>query len=165
MKKVLILLSTVFMAGCFVCNKNGVKEKIEEPVEEKVVVEETTAPKYKYPSYHAVPDTANFAFDSKDPILNDGKIDEIVEDWKESPDKIIYVEGHTDNVGPEEYNNKLSFERAKAVANTLIEKGVSEDQIRIQGAGFTKPLVSNDTKEGRAQNRRVDVVLKTDTEK
>ena len=147
------------MAGCFVCNKNGVKEKIEEPVEEKVVVEETTAPQYTYPSYHAVPDTANFAFNSKDPVLNDGKIDEIVKDWKESPNKIIYVEGHTDNVGPEWYNNKLSLERARAVAELLKKKGVPEEKIRISGAGFSKPIASNDTKEGRAKNRRVDVIL------
>ena len=159
MKKVLILLSTIFMAGCFVCNKSGVKEKIEEPVEEKVVVAEVSEPAKKYPSYHAVPDTANFAFDSKDPVLNDDKEDEIVGDWQESPNKIIYIEGHTDNFGPEWYNNKLSLERAKAVANALIEKGVPEEKIRVTGAGFSKPIASNETEEGRAQNRRVDVNL------
>lgn len=161
MKKVLILLSTVFMAGCFVCNRNGVQEKIEEPVEEKVVIveEEVSEPVKKYPSRHAVPEAANFAFDSKDPVWSDSKIYEIFEDWKESPNKIIYVEGHTDNVGPEWYNQKLSLERARAVAALLKEKGIPEENIRVKGAGFSKPIASNETEEGRARNRRVDVTL------
>ena len=159
MKKVLILLSTVFMAGCFVCNKNATpKEIVEEQVEEIVIVE-TVEPQNNVSLYRAISGTDNFEFDSKEPIPNSGKIDEIMEDLKTSPNSIVYVEGHTDNVGPEEYNNKLSFERAKAVANTLIEKGVPEENIRVKGAGFSKPIASNETEEGRAQNRRVDIVL------
>ena len=162
MKKVLILLSTVFMAGCIICDKGrSATQKIEEPVEEKVVVEEVISeePAKKYPSYHAVPEAANFAFDSKDPVANDSRIDEIVADWKESPNKIIYVEGHTDNVGPEWYNLKLSLARARSVAAILKEKGIPEENIRVKGAGFSKPIASNETEEGRAQNRRVDVTL------
>ena len=168
MKKVFILLSSVFMAGCFVCNKGADKVKIEEPVEEVVVAEEAPvapapAPKKQEPSSYSVPEAANFAFDSKTPVMNEGKIDEIIADWKKSPDQIIYVEGHTDNIGPEWYNNKLSLERARAIANALKEKGVPEEKIRVSGAGFSKPIASNETREGRAKNRRVDVVLKQET--
>ena len=146
------------MAGCFICHKDAPKENTKVQTEE-VVVEKTALPAKKVYSYRSIPGTDNFAFDSKEPIPNDGKLDELMEDLKKSPNSVVYVEGHTDNMGSEEYNNKLSLERARAVKNALIEKGVSEEQIRVKGAGFKKPIASNETKEGRAQNRRVDVVL------
>ena len=79
---------------------------------------------------------------------------------KENPNISVKVEGHTDNVGSKTYNQGLSERRAKSVANYLKEKGVSEDQISTQGFGFSKPVASNDTPEGRAKNRRTELKFK-----
>jgi len=69
------------------------------------------------------------------------------------------VEGHTDNSGKPAYNMKLSQSRAKGVMDFLIAQGVSPDRITSVGFGETRPIADNKTKEGRALNRRVDVVM------
>ena len=76
---------------------------------------------------------------------------------KETPNVTVKVEGHTDNIGSQEYNQKLSERRAKSVANYLIEKGVSSDRVTTEGFGFSKPVASNKTAEGRAKNRRTEM--------
>lgn len=76
---------------------------------------------------------------------------------RENPDMHIEVTGHTDNIGPEEFNQRLSELRARAVKTYFINNGISADRITTQGFGETKPLVSNDDdKEGRQYNRRVE---------
>jgi outer membrane protein OmpA-like peptidoglycan-associated protein len=72
------------------------------------------------------------------------------------------VEGHTDSVGSDDYNMQLSQRRAEAVRNYFIEQGVSQDAIVAHGLGKTQPVASNDTPEGRQQNRRVELVLSGD---
>ena len=69
------------------------------------------------------------------------------------------TEGHTDSTGPEEYNLGLSQRRAGAVQDYLISQGISEDRLTMEGKGETEPLVSNDTREGRAQNRRIEFIV------
>jgi len=167
MKKVLILLSSIFMAGCFICHKDLPEEEIEDNLPKEVIedhVEEIILVEWQLEdgviSRYTTEEAANFAFDSREPLLNEKKIFSIMEDLKAVLDAVIYVEGHTDNVGSAAYNNKLSLERARAVKNILLEKGVSADKIHVQGAGFSKPIASNDTKEGRAKNRRVDITVK-----
>lgn len=71
----------------------------------------------------------------------------------------IIIEGHTDNTGTEEYNQKLSEARAKSVMNFLIEQGVGRDRLTAVGHSFRKPIADNDTPEGRSKNRRVDLVI------
>jgi outer membrane protein OmpA-like peptidoglycan-associated protein len=71
----------------------------------------------------------------------------------------VAVEGHTDNVGTVAYNNNLSTRRASNVKDFLITQGVAADRLSSQGFGFTKPVASNATKEGRQKNRRVDLVV------
>lgn len=73
------------------------------------------------------------------------------------PDAKVTVVGHTDNVGTEEYNLDLSERRAAAVDTFLEGKGVPVDQMIPSGAGMSQPVASNDTAEGRAQNRRVEI--------
>lgn len=73
--------------------------------------------------------------------------------------KQVQIVGHTDSVGTEEYNQELSENRAASVANYLIEQGVSSDQITQWGEGELNPAASNDTSEGRAQNRRVVITI------
>jgi outer membrane protein OmpA-like peptidoglycan-associated protein len=74
----------------------------------------------------------------------------------------IEISGHTDNVGKEDYNQKLSENRAKAVVDFLVSKGVGSDRLTFKGYGKTQPIVSNDTPEGRAQNRRTEFKITDD---
>lgn len=76
------------------------------------------------------------------------------------PDTTIIVTGHTDNVGSAAYNQNLSERRAQAVAGELIANGVPSRRIVARGAGFSQPVASNATAEGRAQNRRVEIVIR-----
>jgi outer membrane protein len=73
------------------------------------------------------------------------------------------VVGHTDSVGPEAYNQKLSERRAQTVADFLESKGIAQDRLQVSGRGESDPIASNDTPEGRAQNRRV-TLSRTDCE-
>jgi len=69
------------------------------------------------------------------------------------------VEGHTDSVGSDEYNMQLSQRRAQAVRDYLVQQGIPDGSIASRGLGKTAPVASNDTPEGRQQNRRVELVL------
>jgi outer membrane protein OmpA-like peptidoglycan-associated protein len=78
---------------------------------------------------------------------------------KENGFPAIIITGHTDSVGGDEYNQKLSERRADAVMKYLVDKGVPADKMSTKGYGKTKPIASNATPEGRAQNRRVEIHL------
>jgi outer membrane protein OmpA-like peptidoglycan-associated protein len=69
----------------------------------------------------------------------------------------ITIEGHTDNSGTNDYNLKLSMRRAETVKKIIVASGYPEINIRINGLGSSRPIGSNDTKEGRQRNRRVEV--------
>ncbi|MBL3520609.1 OmpA family protein [Aliarcobacter lanthieri] len=69
------------------------------------------------------------------------------------------IEGHTDSVGRDAYNQKLSERRAASVVKALVEAGVEKDRIKAVGYGESRPVASNDTAEGRAENRRVQAVM------
>ena len=75
---------------------------------------------------------------------------------KEKSTMTVELAGHTDSTGPEQYNLWLSEWRAKAVAKYIVDKGIGADRISIVFFGETKPIVSNDKKEGRDKNRRVE---------
>ena len=72
----------------------------------------------------------------------------------------IIIEGHTDDVGSAEFNQKLSEQRAHAVMKYLIERGVAANRLKSVGYGLTKPVADNKTEDGRARNRRVELVIK-----
>lgn len=78
--------------------------------------------------------------------------------------KSISIVGHTDSVGSDEYNQKLSEERAQAVADYLVDQGINADLISVSGEGEASPVASNDTTEGRSQNRRADVSVTIEVE-
>ena len=79
---------------------------------------------------------------------------------KSTPDADVAILGHTDNVGTEKANQSVSEKRAKAVADHLKAQGVEEKQLKdVLGMSFSQPIASNDTEEGRAQNRRVEVYM------
>jgi len=99
----------------------------------------------------------NFAFDS-DKIKPEymDKIKVVSDFMAEHPDYSVLLEGHTDSVGAEAYNQGLSERRAAAVANALMSLGVDGSKISTTGYGETQPIADNSTAEGRAENRRVD---------
>jgi OmpA-OmpF porin, OOP family len=74
----------------------------------------------------------------------------------QNPTFVIEISGHTDNVGSDDVNNRLSQERADAVKNYLLSKNIKTERIVSKGYGKTKPIATNDTQEGQGRNRRVD---------
>jgi OmpA-OmpF porin, OOP family len=98
-------------------------------------------------------------------ILSDSfeLLNEVAQVLKDSPNIHVRVEGHTDNIGSEEHNMTLSQHRAESVTEYLIEHGVDASRLVSQGYGFSRPIASNATRMGRAQNRRVEFhILKAD---
>lgn len=86
-------------------------------------------------------------------------LEEVVDLLQTEPDKKIRVEGHTDSRGDSEANLLLSAQRAQAVLEALVSLGVASDRITASGMGEDFPIASNEDEDGRAQNRRVDVIL------
>jgi len=86
-------------------------------------------------------------------------LEEVVDLLQTEPDKKIRVEGHTDSSGDSETNLELSEQRAQAVRQALINLGVDADRVTALGMGEDFPIASNEDEAGRAQNRRVDVIL------
>ena len=101
-------------------------------------------------------------FDFNSTSLSDAakaSLAEFAEVLKATADADVAILGHTDNVGSEKANQSVSEKRAKAVANFLVEQGV-ESQIKdVFGMSYNQPIASNDTEEGKAQNRRVEVYM------
>lgn len=85
------------------------------------------------------------------PMLN-----EAVLIMKKNPDLNVEIDGHTDSTGTAAYNMTLSEKRAEAIKDFLVIRGIDPKRLTTKGFGFTKPAASNDTKEGRAKNRRVE---------
>jgi outer membrane protein OmpA-like peptidoglycan-associated protein len=84
---------------------------------------------------------------------------DVIELLESEPDKQIRIEGHTDSTGPNALNLRLSRERAEAVRDALIELGIDADRLTAVGMGEDFPIATNETAEGRARNRRVDVIV------
>ena len=78
---------------------------------------------------------------------------------KRDPDSPIVVEGYTDSQGSKRFNERLSKERAESVRSYLVTKGVAPDRIRAEGNGAENPVADNSSPEGRANNRRVEIVV------
>ena len=107
--------------------------------------------------------TLNVQFDTNKAVVKETYNDEIkrVADFmKEFPDTTAEIGGHTDNIASAAYNQKLSEKRANSVRQYLIDKfGIDGSRLTAVGYGLTKPIASNDTEEGRQQNRRVEAVM------
>ena len=101
-----------------------------------------------------------FDFDSSQ--LNPGaqrSLDQLAEVLKEHSDRNVTIEGFTDSVGDPNYNERLSQERAQAVRDALVERGVNPERIQTRGYGEQYPIASNDTEAGRQMNRRVEIII------
>ncbi|HVR82443.1 MAG TPA: OmpA family protein [Luteimonas sp.] len=107
-----------------------------------------------------MPGNITFAFDSSNlqpqfyPVL-----DNVASTLNEYNQTVIEVAGHTDSVGSDAYNQQLSVQRANSVAAYLSSRSIMQQRMMIVGAGETRPIASNDTEGGRAQNRRVEITL------
>lgn len=84
------------------------------------------------------------------------ELDNLVKIMNDNPKIKIEIGGHTDNVGTKAYNQRLSQARAEAVVNYLLSKKIASDRMSFKGYAFDEPIDTNDTPEGRAQNRRVE---------
>jgi outer membrane protein OmpA-like peptidoglycan-associated protein len=87
-------------------------------------------------------------------------IDQMIDLMKNNPDLKVEIQGHTDNVGQPDANKKLSQDRADAVKKALSDGGIAADRMTAAGYGDSKPVADNKTEEGKAQNRRVELVKK-----
>ena len=99
-------------------------------------------------------------FDFNKSTLQDGSepvLQQILDILKKNPAQKIEVQGHTDNVGGDAYNQTLSEARAKAIAAWLVAHGVAADRLTAKGFGKTRPIADNATEQGRAKNRRVEI--------
>lgn len=85
------------------------------------------------------------------------ELDEVVSILEKNPDLKIEIEGHTDNKGTSAYNKILSEKRARSVRKHLVDKGIEPARLSSSGYGFSRPITTNDTSEGRALNRRVEL--------
>lgn len=86
-------------------------------------------------------------------------VDMLADFLENHPEIIVELAGHTDNVGSDAYNLKLSQDRAEVVRQALIAKGISDERLTSKGYGATKPIKPNDTEEHRAMNRRTEMII------
>ncbi|MEN6295831.1 MAG: OmpA family protein [Chloroherpetonaceae bacterium] len=86
-------------------------------------------------------------------------LDEIADVMLSDPKLKLEIQGHTDNVGGIDYNLNLSESRAREVYSALVSRGVEPNRLRYRGFGFSRPIASNDTEEGRTKNRRTEFVI------
>ena len=101
----------------------------------------------------------NFEFD-KASLTAEGraKVDEAAQILKDHPSNSVEIAGHTDSVGSDAYNQRLSERRANTVAERLVADGISRSRLHVRGYGESRPVASNKSAEGRARNRRVEIV-------
>lgn len=106
-----------------------------------------------------------FDFDSS--VLKPSSEDQLrqmADVFKKYPDTNIIIAGHTDNKGSEEYNQKLSERRAKAVQGFLLMKGLQQSRLATYGFGESNPVADNGTEDGRRLNRRVEIEIRANEE-
>ncbi|MFP3871154.1 MAG: OmpA family protein, partial [Syntrophobacteria bacterium] len=84
-------------------------------------------------------------------------LDEVAEVLEKNPSLRVEIEGHTDSTGTAALNQRLSEQRAEAVLEYLVSAGISRERLSAKGYGLTRPIASNNTREGRAKNRRVEL--------
>jgi outer membrane protein OmpA-like peptidoglycan-associated protein len=87
------------------------------------------------------------------------KLDSVASFVKANPNRIIRVSGHTDNTGGEAHNQKLSENRARVVAEYLVEHGIETSRVSFAGMGSAQPVGDNTTADGRSKNRRVEMLI------
>ena len=118
------------------------------------------APAPQAPAASKVTYAADAFFDFDKSVLKPAgkaKLDDLVGKVKGINLEVIIAVGHTDSVGSDAYNQKLSVRRAESVKAYLVSKGIEKNRIYTEGKGESQPVADNKTKEGRAKNRRVEI--------
>lgn len=88
---------------------------------------------------------------------SDAALAQLLALMEKHPQSRVRIEGHTDNTGPDAVNLRMSRDRAAAVANYLMARGIAANRLIVTGYGSTQPLASNDTDDGRSRNRRIEI--------
>ena len=104
----------------------------------------------------------NIFFDFNKSVLRDesfAELNRLVTVLSQYPTMEVEMSGHTDNVGNDEYNNQLSRDRAKAVKDYIVSRGINANRIVAKGYGKSRPVAANDSEEGRQLNRRVEFTI------
>jgi len=131
---------------CLVRHSHGVSGRLAEPLKEDGRVAISGGILFETNTATLAPTAANLFT----------KLSDVM---KKNPNLKVAVVGHTDNTGDFNYNLQLSQRRAKAMVDALVKDGVAADRLAAVGVGSLSPVAPNNTPEGRAQNRRVELVL------
>lgn len=118
------------------------------------------APAPQPPAASKVTYAADAFFDFDKSVLKKegkAKLDDLVQKVKGINLEVIIAVGHTDSIGTDAYNQKLSVRRSEAVKAYLVSKGIEKNRVYTEGKGEKQPVADNKTKEGRAKNRRVEI--------
>ena len=147
MKKSLVLATLIAAAALAACGKK------EEPAP-------APAPAPQPPAATKVTYAADAFFDFDKAVLKPegrAKLDDLVGKVQGINLEVIIAVGHTDSVGTDAYNQRLSIRRAEAVKAYLVSKGIERNRVYTEGKGEKQPVADNRTAEGRAKNRRVEI--------
>ena len=143
--------------GCPDTDGDGIQDKEDECPEEPGTAENNGCPVYEKVEF-----ATNIGFQSGSAKLTQESypyLDQLAQIMKDNPDCWVKLDGHTDNTGSDAINNKISQQRVDSIKDYLIEKGINPNRIVAKGHGSSKPIAPNDTAEGRAKNRRVEINL------
>ena len=155
-KDKVILAGAIALSLALVGCASGAKREAPPPAPAPAPVVQAPAPEPQ--TYVFVEEDLGFAFDSAEltPSETSG-LDQVANELRDQPDVAYEVAGYTDSIGSEDYNQRLSERRAIAVHDYLVQQDVPSGQLTVRGYGEENPIASNDTAEGRAQNRRVEI--------
>ena len=143
--------------GCPDSDGDGIQDK-----EDQCPEEPGTAENGGCPVYEKVEFATNIGFLSGSAKLTQESypyLDQLVQIMKDNTDCWVKLDGHTDNTGNDAINNKISQQRVDSIRDYLIDNGINPNRIIAKGHGSSKPIAPNDTAEGRALNRRVEINL------
>lgn len=134
------------------------KEEIEKTKNDNATANKNSINKYGVYAI-SINEIKQFPFNSSKLYPNaDTFYEKVADDYIKHGESALLIVGHTDSTGDSTYNQRLSEERAKTVANIFIKKGFPPDRIYIQGAGASEPVATNSTEDGRQKNRRVEII-------
>ena len=142
------------------CDGALVKKAAPAPAPAPAVVAPPPAPKPAPAAASKVTYAADAFFDFDKSVLKPegkAKLDDLVSKIQGINLEVIIAVGHTDSIGTDAYNQKLSVRRAEAVKAYLVSKGIEKNRVYTEGKGEKQPVADNKTREGRAQNRRVEI--------
>lgn len=143
--------------GCPDTDGDGIQDSEDECPEEPGTAENNGCPVYEKVEF-----AIHIGFKSgKAKLTQDSYqyLDQLVQLMNDNPDCWVKLDGHTDSTGSDAINNKLSQDRVDAIKFYLVDKGINPNRIVARGHGSSMPIAPNDTAEGRAKNRRVDINL------